>query len=315
VAIPSERIFLVENDPEISDLIARQTLVPLGYRVTVMEAAFQAIQEAARLAPDVIIANLNLPELSGKDLLIALASQGIDVPVIVLVERGMEAEGIQAFRLGAADYLGWPLREAEVVAAVERVLKQARPRQECARLEGQLKQAHQELQRRERELTTLMALGKAVSSSADQKALLEKIVEGAIYLLECDRGWFLLQKEGSKTLLLNAYRNLPPAAAARFNQPWDDGISALVAVSGESLAIHGEPLKRFKLSVFGQAALIVPVKVKREVVGLLVAVRQAPRSFNPNDQALLEAVADYTAIALVNARLFRELRDRAHSRG
>ena len=69
-----ERILLVETDPEISDLINRQTLQPMGYKVDVVGAAPAAIQEAIRLKPDVILADLALPGLRGKDLLVALAS-------------------------------------------------------------------------------------------------------------------------------------------------------------------------------------------------------------------------------------------------
>src|SRR4030042_1350619 len=87
---PQERILIVENDPETGDVIGRQTLQPLGYRVQVVSAAAQAIQEAVRFAPDVIIANLNLPGLSGKDLLVALSSQGSDVPVIVIAPKEQE---------------------------------------------------------------------------------------------------------------------------------------------------------------------------------------------------------------------------------
>jgi DNA-binding response OmpR family regulator len=123
---PRERVLLVENDPDISDLIARQTLQALGYRVEVAQTAASALQAAARFSPDVVITNLNLPGLSGKDLLVALSSQGLDIPVIVIAMKGMESDVIQAFRLGATDYLIWPAREAEVVSAVERVLKQVR---------------------------------------------------------------------------------------------------------------------------------------------------------------------------------------------
>jgi CheY-like chemotaxis protein len=45
-----ERILIVENDPENSDVIGRQTLQPLGYRVQVVSAAAQAIQEAVRFS-------------------------------------------------------------------------------------------------------------------------------------------------------------------------------------------------------------------------------------------------------------------------
>jgi signal transduction histidine kinase/DNA-binding response OmpR family regulator len=308
-----ERVLVVESDLEVSDLIARQTLVPLGYRVQLVGSAALAIQEAARFVPDVVIANLKLPGLSGKDLLVGLSAQGVDVPIIVIAEKGMENDVIQAFRLGAADFINYPLREAEVVSAVERVLKQTRARREREQLSRQLNQMNQELQRRVRELTTIFSIGKAVISITDQRALFDKIVEGAVYITEADLGWLLLKDERSKTYLLCSQQNLPASLVSRLNQPWDDGLSSLVALSGESLSIHGDPIKRFKVAQLGQSALVVPLKVKNEVMGLLVAVRQKPLAFNANSQALLEAVADYASISLVNARLFKALEERVRS--
>ena len=308
-----ERILLVENDPEISDIIARQTLQTLDYRVDITRSAGSAIKEAARLSPDLILSQLDLPGLSGKDLIVALSSQGIEVPVIIIANKGMEADVIQAFRLGASDYLLWPAREAEIVSAVERVLKQVRLHRERETLARQLKQTNDELHQRVRELTTIFALGKAITSITDQRILLDKIVDGALYVTEAESGWLLLKDERSKKFLLSAHRNLPPKIAEKHNQPWDDGISSLVALSGETLSIHGEPLERFKVSQLGKSALVTPIKVKKEIVGLLVVVRKAPRPFGSSNKTLLEAVADYASISLVNARLFRASEERVRA--
>lgn len=305
-----EKVLLVESDADISDLIVRQTLQPMGYHVRHVKAATTAIQEVLRFAPDVILANLDLPDLSGKDLLVALSSQGIDVPVIVLAKPGSEMDIIQAFRLGAFDYLQLPVREAEVVSALERVFKQLRAQQEREQLALELHKTNQELQQRLKELTTIFAIGKAVTSITEQRILFDKVVEGAVQVSEADVGWLLLRKEESKTFILSAYLNLPQSVGAKLNQTWDDGISTLVALSGETLEIHGEPLKRFRVSQLGRAALVVPIKAKNEVIGLLVVMRKALRPFSSNEQALLEAVADYAAISLVNASLFRALEER-----
>ena len=96
----SERILIVENDPDISDLIARQALRPLGYDVRVVGEAASAIQQAAQAQPDLIVANLNLPGLSGKDLLTALSSQGVNAPLVVVAEKGQEQELVDTFARG-----------------------------------------------------------------------------------------------------------------------------------------------------------------------------------------------------------------------
>lgn len=308
-----ERILIVESDPDISDLIARQALEPLGYQVNVVGDAAAAIKQAIQTPPDLVIANLNLPGLSGKDLLFALTAQGVSIPLIVLGKRGQEHDIVHAFRLGASDCLLWPARDAEVVAAVERALKEVRAEHTRQRLEQQLKETNRELQRKVRELTTIVAIGKAVVSITDQRLLFDRIVEGAMQVAEADMGWLMLRDERSKTFLLAASRELPEAWAKKLNQPLDDGISSLVALSGETLVIHGQPLQKFKVAGLGKAAAVAPIKVKQEVIGLLIVVRKTAHAFDAIEQTLLEAISDYASISLVNARLFRALYETAEA--
>jgi len=310
----AEQILLVESDPDIRELIVRQALEPLGFQVQVAEDASAAIMQAEKSPPDLVIVDLNLVGLSGKDYLVAFNSQGLQVPVIVIAQKGQENQVIQAFRLGGTDYLLWPAREAEVVSAVERALKQVRESRARQRLDIQLKETNQELQRSVRELTTIFAVGKAVISITDQHVLFDKIVEGMVYVADADYGWLLLRDERTRTFVLTAHRNLPDSWAKKTGQVLDDGVSSLVALSGESLTINGAPLKRFKLSALGLSAIVVPVKIRQMVIGLLVVVRKADRAFEGTVQSLLEAVADYASISLVNTHLFRALQEGADNK-
>jgi signal transduction histidine kinase/DNA-binding response OmpR family regulator len=308
-----DRILIVESDPIISDLLARQSLRAAGFQTYVVNDAGTAISQVVQLAPDVIIADLWLPGLSGKDLMVALASQNIEIPVVILAQKGTEADIVPAFRLGAADYLLWPVREAEVVAVVERVLKQVYERRERDQLARQLQKANQELQMRVRELTTIFSVGKAVTSITNHSLLFDKIMEGALKVTQADLGWFLLREDPDKPFNLMAQRNLPAILTSHSHHSWDDTISSLVAMSGEPLSIYGDPLKRFKIIALGQSALIVPIKIQKVVIGLLVMMRQQPNPFSISEQNLLCAIADYASISLVNARLFHEVEERAKS--
>lgn len=307
MASTGDRILLVENDPDISDLIARQVLRSVGYSVDVVVDTSSAIKQALQTPPDLIIADLNLPGLSAKDLLVALSSQGMSTPLLVIANKGQEQDIIQAFRLGAADYLLWPVRDAEVLSAVERVLRRVHETQDRQRLDLKLNEANQDLQRRLRELAALMNIGKAVVSITDQRLLFQKIVDGAAQVADVEIAWLLVREEESKNFLLTAQRGLPEVWSRKMTKPLDDGISGLVALSGETLTITGEPLMKFRVARLGRSACAVPVKVQKEVIGMLVAVRKDERPFDTMEQTLLETVADYAAISLVNARLFRAL--------
>ncbi|MGZ9221882.1 MAG: response regulator [Anaerolineales bacterium] len=300
-----DHILLVENDPEISDLIARQVLTSMGYYVDVAIDSSSAIKQALLTPPDLIIADLNLPGLSAKDLLVALASQGITTPLMVIANKGQEQDIIQAFRLGAADYLLWPARDAEVLAAVERVLGRVHEVRDRQRLDMKLSETNHELQRKVRELTAIINIGKAVVSITDQRFLFQKIVDGAAQVANANFAWLLVRDEESKSFILTAQRGLPEVWAKKLNLPLDDGVSGLVALSGETLSISGEVLLKFRVANLGRSACAVPIKVQKEVIGMLVVVRKDARPFEKMEQILLEAVADYASISLVNARLFR----------
>ena len=313
MASAGDRVLLVENDPKISDLIARQTLIPVGYSVDVVVDAASAIKQAFLTPPDLIIANLNLPGLSTKDLLVALAAQGVNTPLMVIANKGQEQEIIQAFRLGAADYLLWPARDAEVLSVVERVLGRVHETHDRQRLDLKLSEVNHELQRKVRELTAIINIGKAVVSIPDQRILFQKIVDGALQVSNANIVWLLIRDDASKQFLLMAQRGLPEVWAKRINMPLDDGISGLVALSGETLSISGEPLLKFRVANLGRSACAVPVKIQREVIGMLVAVRKDAHPFEKMEQTLLEAISDYVSISLVNARLFRALNSSAQT--
>lgn len=308
-----DHILLVEEDPRISDLIARQTLMSVGYQVEVVSDFSSAIKKALQTPPDLIIANINLPGLSTKDLLVALTSQGVSTPVIVIASKGQEHDVIQAFRLGAADYILWPSRDAEVLSAVERVLARVHSARENQRLDMQVAEMNEQLQRKLRELTAIISLGKAVISITDHKVLFQKIVDGAAQVANTRIAWLLVRDQDSRTFLLAAHRGLPDAWASKMNMPLEDGVSALVALSGEMLAMEGEPLLKFRIANLGRAVCVVPIKVRQEVIGMLVVVRKEARAFTTTEQTLLEAVSDYASISLVNARLFRALNESAQT--
>jgi two-component system NtrC family sensor kinase len=235
----------------------------------------------------------------------------MNMPLLVIANKGQEQDIIQAFRLGAADYLLWPARDAEVLSAVERVLHRVHEIRDRQRLDLKLSETNHELQRKVRELTGLINIGKAVASVTDHRLLFQKLVDGTAQIADANIVWLLLREDDNKSFLLTSQRGLPEGWAKKINTPLDDGISGLVALSGETLSISGEPLLKFRIANLGRSACAVPIKVQKEVIGMLVVVRKDARPFEKMEQTLLEAVADYASIALVNARLFRALNSSA----
>lgn len=299
---PTARVLLVENDPQTIDLIIHQVLEPMGYQVELAADASTGIEKAIHDPPDLIIVNLKLPDLSGKDLLVALNSQDKAIPAIIIAEDGMQNDILQAVRLGAADYLNLPVRETELVSVVERVLKQAHGRVRQAQLAAQLEETNEALEQRVRDLSALHALGKMIASVSDERSLHEKIMQAAIYLTRAERGWLLLRSSGDD-LTLSAHHNLPPSMLPKEGQAWEDGLSTLVALSGEPLSIHGEALSRFNVSKLGRAALVMPIKDGDQATGVIVVLRMSAQPFSADSAKMLEAVADFATVGLMNTAL------------
>ena len=198
-----------------------------------------------------------------------------------------------------------------MVSIVERALRQTQETRERQKLDRKLKTTNEELNHRLRDLTAILSTAKAVVSITDQRLLFDRILESALQLADAELGWLMLQDEKSKAYLLRAHRNLPEGWSKKMNQPVDDGISSLVALSGEALFMNGVALQKFKIAGLGKSAGVVPIKIKKEVIGLMIFVRSRDVEFPRDTQTLLSAMADYASISLVNARLFRALEQTA----
>ena len=138
---------------------------------------------------------------------------------------------------------------------MERVLKRVHEIHERQRLNLKLSETNHELQRTVRELTAIINIGKAVVSITDQRFLFQKIVDGAVQVAEANIAWLLVRDEQTRHFLLAAQRDLPEVWAKKMNMPLDDGISGLVAVSGETLSIAGEALLKFRVANLGRVGL------------------------------------------------------------
>ncbi len=306
-----EKILVVDEDPDVIDLVAKQVLAPQGYLVAAAQDGNQALQLALKLQPDILFTALDLPGLSGRDLLAALRAQGFDSIIIATGPRNEEKTALQALRLGAKDFLTKPLREAEVLATVEHALEELHLRREREQLGQRLARANQQLEKRVKELMTLYSIGKAVTATTDLGQLFRQLMEGALAVTEAEVGWLMVVDEATHKAILRAGQGLPPAI--RLHQPWDDGLTSLLLLSGEALSLAGEPLAKLRAGQVVRSAVAVPIKAKDKVMGVMAVGNKTGKPFADRDQAMLSAVADYASIALVNAALFQAVEARARA--
>lgn len=302
--MPTQKVnvVIVEENTERRELLHKHILKPQGFDVHAASNATEGISLAGKLEPDIIIANINLSGLSGKDLLIALSSQGIDTPVILLADQEMEKEAIRAFRLGAVDYLSLPLKETEVISAVERVLTKPQPSTPSSTVQPQKKISF--LEDRIKDLTKVIRVAKTLTSTKDPQDLYKKIVDSAVLLSKADRGWLMLREYHSNKFILRYYTNLPNSIASVIGKPWEDGITSLVVEAEGSLNINEIKSGIKEVSKLGKSVLAVPIYIRGNILGTIVLMRTESNPYKKSTQKIVETISDFASISLANAGFF-----------
>ncbi len=117
-------VLLVEDEAAIVDIV-RRYLERDGYRVVVARDGLRAVDEFQRLRPDLILLDLMLPGLDGREVCRRIRQQAA-TPIIMLTARDEEADKLLGLELGADDYITKPFSPREVVARVRAVLRRAR---------------------------------------------------------------------------------------------------------------------------------------------------------------------------------------------
>ncbi len=121
------RVLLVEDNVDLAFGL-RTSLEVEGYEVIHAETGPQGLKLGKEGAPDLIVLDLMLPEMTGYEVLRRLRQAGVLVPVLIMTAKGEEADKVQGFRLGGDDYVVKPVGVLEFLARVEALLRRSRPR-------------------------------------------------------------------------------------------------------------------------------------------------------------------------------------------
>jgi two-component system, OmpR family, KDP operon response regulator KdpE len=115
------RILVVDDEAQIRRFL-RLGLEVHGYSVLEAASAGEALREAVRERPELVVLDLGLPDREGLEVLSALREWSA-VPVLVLSVRNREAEKVRAFDLGADDYVVKPFGMPELLARIKAALR------------------------------------------------------------------------------------------------------------------------------------------------------------------------------------------------
>ena len=123
-----QKLLLVDNETAITDRLS-PFLSRAGFEVKVVADGEAALREIVTYTPDLIVLDVLMPHIDGREVLRQLRQKGDWTPIILLTQVGESAERAMALMEGADDYINKPFDPNELAARIKAVLRRASPGQ------------------------------------------------------------------------------------------------------------------------------------------------------------------------------------------
>jgi signal transduction histidine kinase len=175
-------------------------------------------------------------------------------------------------------------------------------------------------QSRSRYLATLNLIGEAVRQSLDLDIVLNQAVETIADTLSFDASWIYLLDSGGTVLSLTASKGLSQKRTELMaKRPITQGLSGLVVESQKPIVVEDTATDEeyHRLVAAGRIQPMgflttagFPITAKDKIIGSLHVGHNTRRHFSSDDMQLVESIAHAIGVAVVNARLFREVKEK-----
>jgi FixJ family two-component response regulator len=185
-------VFIVDDDPSVRAAL-EDLLGSIGLNVQSFGTVQEFLDSKRPDAAGCIVLDVRLPGTSGLEFQRLLARSEINLPIIFISGHSDIAISVQAMKLGAIEFLTKPLREQELVDAVQfGIARQRARRQEARRLDG-VKERLQSLTPREREVFELVIVGR-------QSKVIASDLKLSVMTVKVHRS-HVMRKMGAKSLI------------------------------------------------------------------------------------------------------------------
>jgi len=115
------KVLIIDDNAENRDVLARR-LKRHGFECVSASGGKEGMEMALAEAPDLILMDMNMPEMDGWTTTQTLREQGVDIPIIALTAHAMTGDRQRALEAGCNDYHSKPVVMDELLAAMEKLL-------------------------------------------------------------------------------------------------------------------------------------------------------------------------------------------------
>jgi FixJ family two-component response regulator len=169
-------VFVIDDDPSMRG--ALEDLVgSVGLAVRAFASPQDFLQSKLPDTPGCLVLDVRLPGMSGLTFQKELAKVGVALPVIFITGHGDIPMSVRAIKAGAVEFLTKPFHDQELLDAIHTAIERDRERRREAVLLAELRERHTTLTERERQIMTLVVVGRANKQIAAELNLSEMTVK------------------------------------------------------------------------------------------------------------------------------------------
>lgn len=151
-------VYLIDDDNSMRDSLARM-LRDVGYTIQDFESATSFLQNSLPVAPAVIVLDMQMPDVSGLDLMERLEKLGRKTPIVFLSGQSHPQQIVKGLKKGALDFLFKPFNIDELLHAIDQALEYDQKQLKRNLKDGEVKRNFNTLTPREKEVCALLVEG------------------------------------------------------------------------------------------------------------------------------------------------------------
>lgn len=151
-------VYLIDDDNSMRDSLARM-LRDVGYAIQDFESATSFLQNSLPVAPAVIVLDMQMPDVSGLDLMERLEKLGRKTPIVFLSGQSHPQQIVKGLKKGALDFLFKPFNIDELLQAIDQALDYDQKQLKRNLKDSEIKRNFNSLTPREREVCMLLVDG------------------------------------------------------------------------------------------------------------------------------------------------------------
>ena len=256
-----------------------------GYELVFADSGNEALKKARADAPDIILLDVMMPDIDGFETCRLIREDPLlaEVPIIMITSLDDQESLLRGIKSGADDFISKPIARSELQARVRTITRLNRYRK--------LLIANQQLEEEIERFSTLYNISSKLNLHTDINEVVQDITEN---IKEC----------------LNA-----ESITIHFGRQSIEGVSKiaeLVFDKGETIRISDTSKDDGFSSgnseyVLGVSCLCVPLHGKKDILGVIKAIKRRNDEFAEDDQQMMEAIANNVAIAYERTLLHQEL--------